>query len=461
MHIGGAAVFRPARRVNPIRLVDTLAERATRVPRLRQRVRPTWFPPGGAVWSDDPRFDPARHISLHRLPRPGTRNQLGRAVSEVMARPLDLDRPLWEIHLFTGLQDGCFAVLTKLHHAMADGLRAVELGLALLDEVACAPPGATGATGATGRQPEQAEVPGGAAPGGALRPLQPVLAATRSAGGILVRPDRLLHPGLSAVAGLTTLARQTGQAMGIAAALLGSAARPEPQSPWTASTSAERGLAMLRLDLRDVHRIRRRHGGTVHDVLLTVVTGAVRRWLADRGSPVDGRTLRALIPVSRPHRCAQVRGGNALSGYLCELPVGEPDPLVRLRMVRAEMDRSKAAGPGRGPGALPLLADRLPPAVHRLAGPLAGLGASLLFDTVVTNVPLPNLRLHLDGAELTEVYPIVPLAHGHTLGVAVSTYRGTAHLTLHTDQRALPDLGRLAAAVPAALATLDRIPHAS
>jgi len=294
-----------------------------------------------------------------------------------------------------------------------------------------------------------------------------VLAATRSAGGVLIRPHRLLGPGLSAAAGLPALARQTGQALGIAASLLGSATPPPPQSPWTASTSADRALAMLRLDLQDVHRIRRRHGGTVHDVLLAVVTGALRRWLAGRpGRPggrsqVDGLTLRALVPVSRPLRCARSQGGNRLSGYLCELPVGEPDPLARLRAVRAEMDRNKTAGPGRGPGALPLLADRLPPAVHRLAGPFLGLGAPLLFDTVVTNVPLPNLPLHLAGAELRELYPIVPLAHGHALGVAVSTYRGTAHLTLHADQQALPDLDRLAAAVPAALATLDRIPHAS
>jgi diacylglycerol O-acyltransferase / wax synthase len=469
MHIGGAAVFRPARRVNPIRLVDVLAERASRVPRLRQRVRPTWFPPGGAMWSEDPRFDSARHIYLHRLPRPGTRRQLGRAVSEVTAAPLDLGRPLWEIHLFTGLEDGCFAVLTKLHHALADGLRAVELGVALLDEVASVPSDTQSDTPsdihspAAMAQPAQPEPDQAGALGGglagALRPLEPILTATRSAGGVLVRPDRLLGPGLSALIGLPGLARQTGQALGIAASLLGSAT--PPRSPWSASPSAERGLAMLRLDLQDVHRIRRRHGGTVHDVLLAVVTGALRGWLAARGSPVDGRTMRALIPVGRAHRCARLRGGNALSGYLCELPVGEPDPLVRLRAVRAEMDRNKTAGPGRGPGALALLADRLPPAVHRVAGPFAGRGAPLLFDTVVTNVPLPNLKLHLAGAELTELYPIVPLAHGHALGVAVSTYRGTAHLTLHADQQALPDLGRLAAAVPVALATLGRISHAS
>jgi WS/DGAT/MGAT family acyltransferase len=200
----------------------------------------------------------------------------------------------------------------------------------------------------------------------------------------------------------------------------------------------------------------------VHDVLLAVLTGALRRWLTGRGAAPDGVSLRALIPVSRPNRRpAEPRGGNTLSGYLCTLPVGEPDPLTRLGAIRAEMDRNKAAGSHRGAGALPLLADRLPPAVHRLAGPFAGLGAPLLFDTVVTNVPVPSLPLHLAGAELREIYPIVPLAHGHALGVAVSTYRGTAHLALHVDRQALPDLDRLADSVPAALAALDRVQQAS
>jgi WS/DGAT/MGAT family acyltransferase len=484
MHLGGVAVFRPARRVNPIRLVDLLAERAARVPRLRHRVRPTWLPPGGAVWSAYPAFQPASHIHLHRLPGPGTRTQLARATSEVMETPLDRSRPLWEIHVFTGLQDGCFAVLTKLHHALADGLRAVELGVALLDKATGAEPGtptaagaarnAGGAGGAAGNAAGDAAgtagtVPAGwagpGAPSGGLPwPLSPAVAAARFAGGTLARPDRLVASALSTVAGLPMAARQTGQAVEIAASLLRTATPPAAHSPWTAdtsSTSSERGLALLRIELGDVHRIRRRHGGTVNDVLLAVVTGALRRWLAGRGSPVDGLTLRALIPVSRPHRCAQLRGCNILSGYLCTLPVGEPDPLRRLHAVRAEMERNKASGPGRGAGALALLAERLPPAVHRLAGPFTGLGAPLLFDTVVTNVPLPNVPLHLAGAELRELYPIVPLAHGHALGVAVSTYRGTAHLALHADDRALPDLGRLAAAVPDALSTLDRIPHAS
>jgi hypothetical protein len=115
------------------------------------------------------------------------------------------------------------------------------------------------------------------------------------------------------------------------------------------------------------------------------------------------------------------------------------------------MDRNKAAGPTRGAGAIPVLADRVPAAVHRVAAPLARHGAGLLFDTMVTNVPIPARQLSLAGAPLKEVYPIVPLAHGQALGIALSPYRGRVHIGLHADRQAMPDLHRLADAVPAAL----------
>jgi hypothetical protein len=144
-----------------------------------------------------------------------------------------------------------------------------------------------------------------------------------------------------------------------------------------------------------------------------------------------------------------------MSGYLCDLPVGEPDPVLRLRSIRHAMERSKAAGTRRGPGAIPLLAAQLPPALHRVAAPAAGQAASLLFDLLVTSVPLPGVPLRLAGAELAEVYPVPPLAPSHALGVAMSSYRGSAYVGLHVDRDAMPDLDGLAAAFPASARTLD------
>jgi WS/DGAT/MGAT family acyltransferase len=220
------------------------------------------------------------------------------------------------------------------------------------------------------------------------------------------------------------------------------------------TSSANRRLALLRLDVGAVRQIRKRHGGTDNDVLLAVVTGALRDWLAEQGHCAESLAVRALIPVSRRTRADDPRRGNVLSGYLCDLPVQERDPLARLREIRAMMDHHKAAGFARGAGAIPVLANRVPAAVHRVAGPLARHGAPLLFDTMITNVPIPARTLTLAGARLQEVYPIAPLARGQALGIALSAYQGRFHVGLHANGQTLPDLRRLADAVPAALASL-------
>jgi WS/DGAT/MGAT family acyltransferase len=412
MNIGALAVFAPAQPEHPARLAELLRVRAARIPRLRQRVRASMLPPGGPRWVEDPRFDAAAHIHTHHLPRPHAAGQVTDRVADIMAARLDSGRPLWEIHVITGLPGGRFAVLPKLHHALADGTAALTLGLSLLDGF---------------------DVP--AAP-------------TRSH----------VNPGLDVRAALRSFGSSTQQAMEIAGAVLRNARPAPPQSPLLAPNATERRLATVRLDLHDIKRVRSRHGGTTNDVLLAVLSGALREWLLARGDSVDGLSLRALVPVSQ--RC-RGRGldsaGNQLSGYLCDLPVGEPDPVRRLTAVRAMMDGNKEAGPHRGPGALPLLAEHVPAAVRRVMMPMVGQCAPLLCDTVVTTVPLPSVPLTFDGAELREVYPVVPLAPGHALGVAFTPYRGTVHVGLSANGKALPDVDLLAAALSGTLGSLNEL----
>ena len=417
MQLGAVVVFHPEARVAPHRLVALLAERAGRLPGLRRRVSPRWLLSGGDVWVPDPRFDPRAHIEVHRL-RGGDRDAVAALAAHLMTEPLDLTRPLWQLHLLTGLAEGRFAVLVKLHHAVADGLRAVELGLGLLD-------------GYTDRVASRSP---------ADPPARSVLAA--------LCPYRLL----GRVARLPDRIREIADMAGIAAAVL-SSARLGTTGPLTTTAPAERVLALVRLDTADIRQVRRRHGGTDNDVLLAVLAGALREWLDQRGHPADGLRLRALVPVSRRSR-PPAQQGNVLSAYLCPLPVEEDNPVARLRAVRSAMDRNKAAGPGRGPGALPVLADRVPGPVHRILTPFARHSAGRLFDTVVTNVPVPVLPLSLGGAALSEVYPIAPLAHGQALGVALSTRGPTVHIGLHADRRAVPDLDKLAQGIPTALSSL-------
>jgi WS/DGAT/MGAT family acyltransferase len=208
------------------------------------------------------------------------------------------------------------------------------------------------------------------------------------------------------------------------------------------------------LDIDDVHLVRKAVGGTVNDVLIAVVAGALRRWLEERGDSIAGAAPRALIPVSKRRPRTAHPQGNRLSGYLMELPVGDPDPLRRLAAVRTAMDRNKGAGPNRGAGAVALLADHVPALGHRLGGPLVSQAARLWFDILVTSVPLPGVGLKLGGHPLTAVYPFAPLARGQSLAIAISTYRGRVHYGLVADAKAVPDLNRLARAVSEEVETL-------
>jgi WS/DGAT/MGAT family acyltransferase len=221
------------------------------------------------------------------------------------------------------------------------------------------------------------------------------------------------------------------------------------------SGGSARRVAFVRLDLADVRQIRRQHGGTTNDVVLAVLAGGLRSWLRSRNVAVDGLTPRALIPVNT--RARGGAGGNQLSGYLCDLPVGLADPVERLRAVRAAMDANKAGGPSRGAGTIAILANRLPPALHRLCTGPVGIAAPLLFDTVVTTVPLPSVPLTFEGAALDEIYPFGPLGPGQALGVAISPYRDAVHIGLQTDRDAVPDIDVLAAAISKSCTTLHEL----
>ncbi|WP_167112462.1 wax ester/triacylglycerol synthase family O-acyltransferase [Amycolatopsis viridis] len=415
MHMGAAVIFRPGAPIDPQAVAGLLADRARRIPRLRQRVRPSLFPPGGATWADDPDFDPHRHIRVHRLAGFCADDPLAVHAAEWIEQPLPMDRPLWDLEVVTGLDDHRYALLLKLHHAFTDGAGAFAVAAGLLDEL----------------------------------PITRMFADAHNAATRRAEP----RPPLEALRdGVTAAITQAGENAAIASAVL-RAARPYPSSPLSAPGSAGRRLGFVRLPVADVRAIRTAHGGTPNDVVLAVVTGALREWMINRGQRPDASPLRALIPVSMRGRDGSW-GANQLSGYLYDLPVRLDDPVRRLREIRRSMNRNKAAGPQRGAGALPVLADRLPPGLHRLTAKMAGRAAGVLFDTVITNVPLPKLDLSLDGAPLCEVYPFVPLAPRHAVGIAAATYGDHVHIGLQMNADAVPDAGSLQDAVLKSAAAL-------
>ncbi|MER5748517.1 wax ester/triacylglycerol synthase family O-acyltransferase [Streptomyces sp. NPDC002088] len=418
MHIGALGVFSARSPTAGAHAADLLAARAAAVPGLRMRIRDVWQPLGlrrpfafgGAAREADPEFDPLQHVRLH-APTADFHADAGR----LMERPLERGRPPWEAHVLPGEDGVSFAVLFKFHHALADGLRALTLAAAVLDPMDMPAP-----------RPRPTEPP----PRGLLPDVRKL--------------PELLRGALS----------DAGRALDIGASVAVSTLGMRPVPALTAESTGTRRTAGVVLDLDDVHRVRKAVGGTVNDVLIAVVAGALRRWLDERGDGSDGVAPRALIPVSRRRPRTAHPQGNRLSGYLIRLPVGDPDPLRRLGTVRAAMDRNKDAGPQRGAGAVALLADHVPALGHRLGGPLVSQAARLWFDILVTSVPLPSLGLKLGGNPITAVYPLAPLARGQSLAVAVSTYRGRVHYGLVADAKAVPDLDRFARALSEEVETL-------
>lgn len=423
MHLGALAVFSPAPAPAPgvtaDAVVELLGARAAAIPRLRMRVRDVLLPVGGAAWSADKDFDVFRHVQRVLLPRDDESPDGGfmagatRLAGELMERPLERGLPPWEMYVISGADEGPFAVLVKLHHALADGMRAVAIGAGIFDEIASL--GARARGGASARR---------------ARPV----------------PPRSWMPGPRQVAGFA-LGRieDLSRAFGVGASVVRASRLDLRGAPaLTAISSGTRRLATTELDGESVHRIRRVAGGTTNDVLLGVVAGALRRWMVERGEQLPVADPRALVPVSRRRPGTGAASGNRLSAYLLGLPVSESDPWERLRTVRTAMDRNKAAGPLRGAGAVAVLADQLPSLAHRFGAPLAGSAARMLFDVLVTSVPLPRSALSLGGCPLRAVYPMAPLARGQSLAIALSTYGGRVQIGLVADGKAVPDLERLA-----------------
>ncbi|MBF9073650.1 wax ester/triacylglycerol synthase domain-containing protein [Streptacidiphilus fuscans] len=430
MHIGALAHFDGAAEGGGPDLgavAAVLAERAQAIPRLRQRVRTPWNPLEGPYWEEQPNFDAAAHIATHAEDADASADSTDARVAALMAAPVPREAPPWEMHLLARGDSG-FSLLLKVHHAAVDGLRALDVGVRLLDQFA----GREKSAAAGKRRPDGQDrhaAPTGPLPLRALRSIpveakrtlraaeiagDTLLSVAGSAPRSLLQPTALLHPS---------------------ALLQPSLLRPEPATP---------ELALPSYPLDDLHRIRKAHGGTVNDVVLAVLAGALRT--------VATRNARVLVPVSQRARLGAPGGGNRLSGYLLDLPVTEPDPRRRLELVRAAMDAHKQRGPRRGAGAVALLADLLPAPGHRLTAPLLRPTAPLLFDALVTNVPMPDFRFTLDGHTLTALYPLPPLARGQALAVAVSSYRGRLHVGLR---------GRLGATSPHPVADLHRAFDAS
>ena len=436
MHVGAVLICEvPTEGFDYDRLVRLITERIALVPRYRQRIK--WVPAhlANPVWVDDPAFDIAYHVRRSALPRPGTDEQLQELVGRIMSRPLDRDRPLWEMYLVEGVSEGRFALISKTHHALVDGLGAIDIGQVILDETA---------------EPARSEI----VPWVPQRSPSSLDLVTGAIADAVRSPASILESIRSEAVDLQRLANRIGEkSLGVLSAMR-TVARPPQSSPLNAPVGQARRFAWAAADLADFKALRIAHGVTINDVVLAVVAGALRSWMQQRGEPVTLRsTVRALVPVS-VRDDGESSSGNHIAAFLCDLPIGEPKALLRLQRIAYEMGQHKSTGQLTGAQALAGLAGFAPPTLHNLGARVASGMSRRLFNLVVTNVPGPQVPLFAGGARLLTCYPVVPLARGQALSIGATSYNGQVFFGLNADREALPDVDLLAGLLLEELAIL-------
>jgi diacylglycerol O-acyltransferase len=437
MHVGGVVLFEvPEGGFDYDTLVQLIKRRIAFVPRYRQRIR--WVPGhlANPVWVDDEHFDVTYHVRRSALPKPGTDAQLRELIARIMSRQLDRKRPLWEMYLVEGLEGGRFAILTKTHHAMVDGVAAVDIGQVILD-VTKEPRDTPVDSWRPSPEPSSIELVAGAV-GDLARGPSAVVEAVR--------------------AGIADVRHTAGKALGAAGGVLAmtrTVARQAPATPLNVEIGEQRRYGMAATKLADYKAIRKAHGGTVNDVVLAVVSGALRAWLLTRGEAVTGQmSIRAMVPVSVRSDSEDGSVGNRVSSYLVDLPVGEASAVMRLHQVSYAMQAHKETGQAVGADAIIGLAGFAPPTLHSL-GARVGSGLSRrLFNVVVTNVPGPQFPLYAGGALMLAAYPVVPLARGQALSIGLTSYNGGVYYGLNADRDAMSDVDTLAHCIEDALAEL-------
>ena len=415
-----------------------IRSRVHHLPRLRQRLL---YPPlglGTPFWVDYPDFDIHQHVRRVSLPAPGGDEQFRTLVGELLAPPLDRAKPLWELILVEGFAEERFAIVYKTHHAMADGISAVDIGMLLFD---------------TEPKPEpvREEEPWTPAP----TPTRVGLLG-RAATGIGATLRRLARWLRRAARDPRRARRRAADGLAGLWEVTWNLARPAPQVPLNTTIGPSRSFCWANFDLPEFKHVKNTLGGTVNDVTLAVVSGALRRWLLERDVAVDGIELKALVPVSIRMENEHGELGNKLTAMRGPLPVGIEDPVERLRAVSVAMDALKDSKQPLGAEAIwglnDWFRDFAPPV---LLTPTAAINFSTrLFNLLVTNFPGPQIPFYVLGRELTAVYPIGFLAKGHALAIAILSYNGQVGFGLLADPAALPDAERIAAHLDAAVEEL-------
>jgi diacylglycerol O-acyltransferase len=422
-------------------MLELLRSRLHLVPRYRQKLS---FPPAGSgrpMWVDDTSFNLEYHVRETALPQPGSEEQLFALAARIFSQRLDRARPLWELWVVEGLADNRFALISKTHHSLIDGIAGVDLATVLFDLTPV---------------PRQVEHNG--------RPWTParepglvdhVVAGARGLVGTGLRlatvaADAVAHPDRT-----LTVAREAVEGIG---EIFWAGLNPAPETPLNVPIGPHRRLVGVRARLDDLRLVKSTFGTTVNDVVLAVVAGALRDWLRARGVRTEGLELRALVPVSIRTEHEHDTLGNRIAAMRGPLPVYIEDPVARLRAVKEAMDGLKESKQAVGAEVLASVQNFAPPTILAQASRLNF--STRLFNLIVTNVPGPQVPLYVYGREMLDVFPVAFLPDDHALAIAIMSYNGSVNFGLLGDLDALPDIDAIAEGIERHLAQLVELARA-
>jgi diacylglycerol O-acyltransferase / wax synthase len=433
MHVGAVVIFEgppPGRE----EFVAHIESRLELVPRYRQKLAFPRFEMGRPFWVDDPSFNVDYHVRHTGLPKPGSEEQLRQQVGRIFSQRLDRSKPLWEVWLIQGLEDGRFALISKTHHALVDGVAGVDIATVLFD-----------------LQPVPAEVRAREdwkprpEPSAVDLVAEGVKGLVRTPASLAGRAlGALQHPGRS-----LEEAREAAEGIG---EILWAGMNPAPDVPLNVPIGPHRRVRWVQSRLADFKEIKNALGGTVNDAVLAVVSGALGRWLRTRGVRTAGLELRALVPVSIRSRDEEGALGNRIAAMRGPLPVYVSDPVERLRLVQESMGNLKQSKQALGAEVIAGLQDFAPPTLLAQASRVNF--STRLFNLIVTNVPGPQFPLYLLGREMLEIVPIAFLPENHALAIAIMSYNGKVDFGLLADYDAMPDLDDFGGMLEDALAEL-------
>lgn len=432
MHVGGAILFEgPAPDYREF--LDSAAKRLQMVPRFRQKLMTVPFGVGRPVWVDDTHFNIEYHVRHTALPAPGDDEKLKRLTARIMSQQLDRSKPLWELWFAEGLSGDRWALVSKTHHCLVDGVSGADIMSVILDltpegeELEVEP-----------WRPEPEPTPDALLVDALRERLTSPTEALRILQSSLMDPGQLpnrLYEGAKAIG-----------------AFVGGSLDFAPPSSLNTQIGPHRRFETVLVDLEELKRIKNSLGGTVNDVVLSVVSGGLRRLLKARGERIEDLELRAMVPVSV--RADQDRGalGNQVASVWAPLPVSVADPIERLHFVTEKMKDLKSSGQAIGAQLLTSLGEYAPPTILSQASRLVA--RQRAYNLVVTNVPGPQFPLYSLGREMKEVYPVVPLSDNTTIGIALLSYNGVVGFGILGDFDAAPDLAVLAEGIEKSIAEL-------